>query len=178
MPASARTPSPEPGSLPPRPPSPQRPTYWPHEVVEAPLPAELAARMQLLSINQVAASVDVTVRALQMAFRLHLGMTPAELIRRRRMEAIRAELPCTSGRESILDVATRWGMGSRSTLTQNYRQQFGEAPSTTLRQGGAQAPDLAARPAPARSGSSAPRSCPRRSGTRARRGRCVPPESR
>ncbi len=90
-----------------------------------------------LSINQVAATVDVTVRALQMAFRLHLGMTPAELIRRRRMEAIRTELLNASGRETILDVAARWGLGSRSTLTQNYRQRFGEAPSTTLRQGGA-----------------------------------------
>lgn len=90
-----------------------------------------------LSINQVAAQVDVTVRALQMAFRHHLGMTPAELIRRRRMEAIRTELLSNTGRETILDVATRWGMGSRSTLTQNYRQQFGEAPSRTLRQGGA-----------------------------------------
>jgi AraC-like DNA-binding protein len=86
-----------------------------------------------LSVNQAAAHIDVTLRALQLTFKLHLGMTPAELIRRRRMEAIRAELVQGAGRHSVLDVATRWGMNSRSTLTQNYRQHFGEAPSNTLR---------------------------------------------
>jgi AraC-like DNA-binding protein len=90
-----------------------------------------------LSVNHAAAHIDVTVRALQLTFRLHLGMTPAELIRRRRMEAIRAELVQGAGRHSVLDVATRWGMNSRSTLTQNYRQHFGEAPSNTLRSGAA-----------------------------------------
>ncbi len=84
-----------------------------------------------LSIRRVAAHIDVTVRALQMAFRTHLGMTPAEVIRRLRMECIRTELKNVQGRESVLAVASRWGMGSRSTLAQNYRQQFGETPAST-----------------------------------------------
>ena len=46
-----------------------------------------------LSVREVATHVDVTERALQMAFRTHLGMTPAELIRRRRIERIRKEPP-------------------------------------------------------------------------------------
>lgn len=90
---------------------------------------------RMLTITHVAAHVDVTVRALQAAFRLHLSMTPAELIRRRRVEAIRAELLHNTGRENIHDVAERWGMPSRSTLRQNYRLRFGEAPSKALRQG-------------------------------------------
>lgn len=86
-----------------------------------------------LSIRQIAAHIDMTERALQMTFRVHLGMTPAEVVRRRRMEHIRSELLRRGGSETVLDVASRWGVPSRSTFTQNYRQQFGEAPSSTLR---------------------------------------------
>jgi AraC-like DNA-binding protein len=88
-----------------------------------------------LSIRQVAAHIDVTERALQMAFRMHLGMSPAEVIRRRRMEHIRSELLQCDSDSTMLDVASRWGISSRSTFTQNYRLQFGEAPSSTLRGG-------------------------------------------
>jgi len=86
-----------------------------------------------LSIRQVAAYIDVTERALQMAFRSHLGMTPAELIRRKRMDHIRNELRNSTQQESVLEVASHWGMTNRSTLAQNYRQQFGETPTSMLR---------------------------------------------
>lgn len=86
-----------------------------------------------LSVRQIAAQIDVTERALQMAFRSHLGLTPVELIRRRRMEHIRKELRETKDRCTVLDVAQRWGMSNRSTLTLNYRQCFDETPTTMLR---------------------------------------------
>ncbi|SEK24491.1 AraC-type DNA-binding protein [Roseateles sp. YR242] len=84
-----------------------------------------------LSVRRIAAEIDVTERALQMAFRSHLGLTPAELLRKLRMACIRTELQQMAGRDSVLAVATRWGMANRSTLAHNYRQQFGEAPSAT-----------------------------------------------
>jgi len=88
-----------------------------------------------LSVREVAAHVDVTERALQMAFRTHLGMTPAELIRRRRVEHIRKDLREAPERRNVIDVAQRWGVTNRSTLTQNYRQLFHETPTTMLRGG-------------------------------------------
>lgn len=84
-----------------------------------------------LSVRRIAAQIDVTERALQMAFRSHLGLTPAEVIRRLRMTCIRTELQRRAGSESVLSVASRWGLANRSTLAQNYRQQFGETPSAT-----------------------------------------------
>lgn len=84
-----------------------------------------------LSVRRVAAQIDVTERALQMAFRTHLGLSPAEVIRQLRMTRIRTELQHQSDRESVLSVATRWGLANRSTLAQNYRDQFGETPSAT-----------------------------------------------
>ncbi|MEK8029343.1 helix-turn-helix domain-containing protein [Ideonella sp. DXS29W] len=88
-----------------------------------------------LSIKHVAAHVGVTERSLQMAFRASLGVTPAEFIRRRRMERIRDELQTTGSqghKVSVHDVAARWGVSNRSTLVQNYRQVFAETPFETL----------------------------------------------
>ncbi len=88
-----------------------------------------------LSVRDVAAQIGVTERSLQLAFRANLGLTPAEFIRKRRMERIRAELESggASGvKVNILDVATRWGVSNRSTLAQNYRHVFAETPFETL----------------------------------------------
>ncbi len=88
-----------------------------------------------LSVRQVAAHVDVTERALQVAFRSHLGVTPAELIRALRMERIRDELSQEAGGRGVREVAARWGITNRSTLSNSYRAQFDETPSKTLRGG-------------------------------------------
>jgi AraC-like DNA-binding protein len=72
-----------------------------------------------LSVREVAGRLGVTERALQLAFRNHLGVTPAELIRGERMKRIRSELEevsDTGGRARVLDVANRWGISNRSTL--------------------------------------------------------------
>ena len=88
-----------------------------------------------LSVRQVAAHVDVTERALQLAFRSHLGMTPAELIRTRRMEHIRDDLCQETGGRGVREVAARWGITNRSTLSNSYRLHFDETPTQTLRGG-------------------------------------------
>jgi AraC-like DNA-binding protein len=88
-----------------------------------------------LSVRQVAAHVDVTERALQLAFRSHLGVTPAELIRACRMERIRDELSQEAGGRGVREVAARWGITNRSTLSNSYRAHFDETPSKTLRGG-------------------------------------------
>ena len=88
-----------------------------------------------LSVRQVAAHVDVTERALQLAFRSHLGMTPAELIRTRRMEHIRDDLCQETGGRGVREVAARWGITNRSTLSNSYRAHFDETPTQTLRGG-------------------------------------------
>jgi len=96
-------------------------------------------RQRDLSIREVASHVNVTERALQMAFRTHLGLTPAELIRRKRMEHIRQELRDSQDRRTVLDVGQKWGLSSRSTLTHSYRRRFNETPTTMMRGGAAPA---------------------------------------
>lgn len=86
-----------------------------------------------LCIREVAAEIGVTERALQSVFRSHLGISPTELIRRCRMERIRAELLSPSSKmTSIFEAAQRWGIFNRSTLASAYRSYFKETPNETL----------------------------------------------
>lgn len=85
-----------------------------------------------LSVREVAAEIGVTERALQTAFKNFIGLTPTEVIRRQRMEAIRAELQSDDHDGGVLDAAHRWGVTHRSTLVNGYRKYFHEAPSETL----------------------------------------------
>ena len=89
-----------------------------------------------LSVQAVATQLGVTERALQMAFRAHLGMTPAELIRTRRAEGVRSELCAHAGDQNLDELAQRWGLRNRATLSNIYRSRFAETPAQT-RKGGA-----------------------------------------
>jgi AraC-like DNA-binding protein len=78
-----------------------------------------------LSVREVAGRLGVTERALQLAFRNHLGVTPAELIRSERMKRIEGELnqaTDSGGRLRVLDVANRWGISNRSTLANAFKR--------------------------------------------------------
>jgi AraC-like DNA-binding protein len=92
-----------------------------------------------LSVRQVAAQIGVTERALQLAFHKHLGMTPAEVIRQRRMEHIHADLTAAGAEDGVLEVAARWGVTNRSTLAHRYRQMYAQTPTDT--RGGTPLPD-------------------------------------
>jgi AraC-like DNA-binding protein len=83
-----------------------------------------------LSVHEIAAEIGVTERALQNAFKRCLGLSPRELIRRERMERIRADL--IDADHGILDTARKWGVRSRSALVAGYRKQFNEVPSDTI----------------------------------------------
>jgi AraC-like DNA-binding protein len=86
-----------------------------------------------LTVREIADDMGVTERALQSAFKAHLGMTPGEIVQRCRVERIRADLlrddaPGTS----VIETAARWGIRNRSTLITSYRKYFRETPSHTL----------------------------------------------
>ncbi|MBN3828234.1 helix-turn-helix transcriptional regulator [Burkholderia sp. Ac-20384] len=86
-----------------------------------------------LSVREVASQIGVTERAMQVAFKNHLGLSPSELIRRQRMERIRDDLLDNGQSTSrVLEVANKWGVRHRSTLINSYRRVFEEAPSQTI----------------------------------------------
>ena len=93
---------------------------------------------EALSVHEIADEIGVTERALQSAFKAHLGMTPAEVVRRCRVERIREDLlRGDTGGATVIETAARWGIRNRSTLVSLYRKYFSETPSETLARGGA-----------------------------------------
>ncbi|SFQ04510.1 helix-turn-helix domain-containing protein [Variovorax sp. 770b2] len=86
-----------------------------------------------LSVREIAEHVGVSERAVQSAFRTHLGMTPIEVLRRTRVERIRRDLlnaeVCS---QTVIETAARWGIRNRSTLVSSYRKHFRETPADTL----------------------------------------------
>jgi AraC-like DNA-binding protein len=92
---------------------------------------------EALSVHEIADEIGVTERALQLAFRTHLGMTPAEVMRRCRIERIREDLlRGDAAGATVIETAARWGIRNRSTLVSLYRKYFSETPSETLSRSG------------------------------------------
>ncbi len=86
-----------------------------------------------LSVREISDSIGVTERAIQTAFKAHLGMTPGEVVQRCRVERIRAELLREDAHDaSVIETAARWGIRNRSTLLSSYRKYFRETPTQTL----------------------------------------------
>jgi AraC-like DNA-binding protein len=89
-----------------------------------------------ITAADIAAAAHVTVRAVQLAFRRHLGTTPMNYLRRARLEAAHRDLlTADPARTTVTAVAYRWGFASSSRFAAVYRQTYGLSPSHTLHQG-------------------------------------------
>ena len=87
-----------------------------------------------ISVADIASAANVTVRAVQLAFRRHLDTTPLAYLRRVRLEhAHRDLLAGDPARETVTAVAYRWGFPSTSRFAAEYRAAYGVTPRHTLR---------------------------------------------
>ena len=85
-----------------------------------------------LSIADICDEVGVTRRTLQNATQEVFGISPQHYLKAIRLNAFRRALKARRPeRESIGDVAARWGFWHLSQLAQDYRKLFGELPSQT-----------------------------------------------
>ncbi|MGY1686445.1 helix-turn-helix transcriptional regulator [Geodermatophilus sp. SYSU D00867] len=87
-----------------------------------------------ISVADIARAAFVTPRAVQLAFRRHLGCTPTTYLRQVRLaEAHRQLRDATPGDGvTVTAVAARWGF-TPSRFTERYRAAYGVLPSATLR---------------------------------------------
>jgi AraC-like DNA-binding protein len=88
---------------------------------------------QPLTVTDLTRVGGVGMRALQAGFRETVGMTPLAYLRTTRLDRVRAELIATAGERSVTEVALRWGFSHLGRFAGQYRAQFGEAPSDTVR---------------------------------------------
>ncbi|MEU3255404.1 helix-turn-helix transcriptional regulator [Streptomyces sp. NPDC006997] len=90
---------------------------------------------QPLTVAEIAAAAHVTVRALQYAFRRHLGTTPLAYLRRARLAHAHRELQDADplGGVTVAEIAARWGFAHAGRFAALYRDAYGTSPSHTLR---------------------------------------------
>ncbi|MBN8866499.1 MAG: helix-turn-helix transcriptional regulator [Solirubrobacterales bacterium] len=86
-----------------------------------------------LSVAAVAEAARIGPRALQGAFRRHLGTTPTAYLRSIRLDRARAELAREGMATTVSEVAYRWGFVNLSRFAVQFKEQFGLLPSEVQR---------------------------------------------
>lgn len=87
-----------------------------------------------IGMGEVAKALNVTPRAVQYMFRRHLDMSPMAYLRQIRLRrAHRDLLAGDPTRETVAEIAIRWGFAHTGRFSQVYRSEFGQSPSVTLR---------------------------------------------
>ena len=87
---------------------------------------------QPLSMLQLCSQIGASPSKLEYCFRDVLGITPAKYLRAVRLNGVRRALR-HSPASSVQDLAARWGFWHLSEFSADYKRQFGELPSATLR---------------------------------------------
>ncbi|WP_327151901.1 helix-turn-helix transcriptional regulator [Nocardia sp. NBC_01329] len=87
-----------------------------------------------VTITEVAAAAFVTPRALQLAFRRHLGTTPLRYRRRLRLAGAHEDLRAARAGDgqTVATIAYRWGFTHPGRFAIAYRNHYGRPPSEVL----------------------------------------------
>ncbi|MGW4212076.1 helix-turn-helix transcriptional regulator [Lentzea sp. NPDC004789] len=84
-----------------------------------------------ITAADIARAARVSIRAIQLAFRRHLDMTPMAYLRQVRLSFAHDDLQAANG--SVTAIAARWGYARPSVFAAHYRAAYGVSPSQTLR---------------------------------------------
>ncbi|MEB3263063.1 MAG: AraC family transcriptional regulator [Synechococcus sp.] len=87
-----------------------------------------------LSLSELEARSGYSRRSLQLLFRHHLGCTPSQWVRHRRLEAVHGRLLHPEETDTVGSVALEYGFSSASSFTREFHKCFGQLPSELLRQ--------------------------------------------
>lgn len=87
-----------------------------------------------LTVEDLCRALKVSRRTLQYSFQEILQLNPVSYLRAMRLNGVRRMLKSTGPqRQSVQDIAARWGFWHLSHFANDYRRMFGELPSETLR---------------------------------------------
>lgn len=92
------------------------------------LDSQLASTLQ---IESIARELNVSTRVLQRSFLATLGVSPKQYFLARRLDAARRAM-LSRHATSISQIANDFGFVSASRFAEQYRRQFGHAPSTVF----------------------------------------------
>ncbi len=86
-----------------------------------------------LDLAQLASRSGIGIRALQLGFRRHFGLSISQMLLDMRLAGLNARLAQGSPDASITDIAFDLGFTHLGRMAGAYREKFGETPSATLR---------------------------------------------
>ncbi|MBV9456679.1 MAG: AraC family transcriptional regulator [Bradyrhizobium sp.] len=86
-----------------------------------------------LDLVQLAGAAGIGIRALQLGFQRHFGMSISQMLLDLRLAELKARLAVAAPDARIIDIAFDLGFTHVSRMAGAYRQKFGETPSATLR---------------------------------------------
>jgi AraC-like DNA-binding protein len=88
-----------------------------------------------IGVNDIAAAVHLSPRAVQYLFRRHLDLAPSQYVRNVRLDRAHQDLLASDrSTTTVSDVAARWGFGHTGRFAVLYRQAYGQSPHVTLRE--------------------------------------------
>lgn len=85
-----------------------------------------------LSIHDIAATLGVGVRALQISFKKHIGTPPHFLLRQGRLEGAKRDIEARAP-QTVKEVAAKWGFSNVGRFSGEYLRAFGESPYDAIR---------------------------------------------
>jgi AraC-like DNA-binding protein len=87
-----------------------------------------------ITMTALAEAAGASARALQEGFRRFRDTTPMAHLKGLRLARVRADLETADpARDSVTEIATRWGFFHLGNFAADYRRRFGERPSETLK---------------------------------------------
>jgi AraC-like DNA-binding protein len=110
------------GARPDLPPSLQRALGWLKHRLDGPI-----------VLDDLAAAAGVRPRTLEAHFKLHLGTTPMGWVRRTRLARAHQQLLASRDDANVTEIANANGFTELGRFAAQYRRQFGELPSQTLK---------------------------------------------
>ena len=87
------------------------------------------------TVSDICRASGASYRTLNYAFLDRFGVAPKQYLQAVRLEGARKDLQDLEPHEAISDAANRWGFWHMGQFARDYRRQFGELPSETLRRG-------------------------------------------
>lgn len=95
--------------------------------------------MDRITISDMVSVSGVSERTLYHGFQTFRRVGPRAYLKRIRLEYVRTELAAAAVAEhrvTVTEIASRWGFNHAGNFGQDYKAQFGETPSQTLRKKG------------------------------------------
>jgi AraC family transcriptional regulator, ethanolamine operon transcriptional activator len=89
-----------------------------------------------ITVADLCIQLGVSRRTLQYSFQEVLGLNPVRFLRAMRLNGVRRDLKrARLPADSVQDLAAKWGFWHLGHFVTDYKQMFGELPSTTFRRG-------------------------------------------